>query len=72
MKAALPKNRKTTSDGKAPRKQLTTKVARKSGSEKGTKPQRPCMNYVIITMHEIRHFQKSVDLLIPPFPKADT
>ena len=67
-KAALPKNHKTKSDGKAPRKQLTTKVAHKHGGGKGAKPQKPCTNYAIIAMREIRHFQKSVDLLIPLLP----
>ena len=64
----MPKNQKTKSDGKAPRKQLATKVACKHGSGKGAKPQKPCKNYAIIAMREIRHFQKSVDLLIPLLP----
>ena len=64
----MPKNQKTKSDGKAPRKQLATKVAYKHGSGKGAKPQKPCKNYAIIAMQEIRHFQKSVDLLIPLLP----
>ena len=67
-KAAMPKNRKTKSDGKAPQKQLATKVAHKQGSGKGAKPQKPCRNYAIIVMREIRCFQKSVDLLIPLLP----
>ena len=67
-KAAVPKNRKTKFDGKVPQKQLATKAARKQGSGKGAKPQKPCRNYAIIAMHEIRHFQKSVDLLIPLLP----
>ena len=67
-KAAMPKNCKTKSDGKVPQKQLATKTACKQGSGKGAKPQKPPRNYAIIAMHEIRHFQKSVDLLIPFLP----
>ena len=40
-KAAMPKNHKTKSDGKVPWKQLATKAARKQGSGKGAKPQKP-------------------------------
>ena len=61
----MPKNRKTKSDGKVPQKQLATKTAPKQGSGKGAKPQKPHRNYAVITMCEIWHFQKSVDLLIP-------
>ena len=64
----MPKNRKTKSDGKAPRKQLATKVACKQGSGKGAKPQKPHRNYAIIAMQEIWRFQKSVDLLIQLLP----
>ena len=67
-KAAMPKNHKTKSDGKAPQKQLATKVACKQGSGKGEKPQEPHKNYAIIAMQEIWHFQKTVDLLIPLLP----
>ena len=67
-KAAMPKNRKTKSDGKVPQKQLATKTAHKQGSGKGAKPQKPHRNYAIIAMHEIQRFQKSVDLLIPLLP----
>ena len=67
-KAAMPRNQKTKSDGKAPWKQLATKAAHKQGSGKGAKPQKPHRNYAIITMREIWHFQKSVDLLIPLLP----
>ena len=49
--------------GKAPRKTLQTKAARKStGGQKPTKPRR---NWEIQALHEICCFQKSVDLLIP-------
>ena len=61
----MPRNQKTTSDGKAPQKQLATKAACKQGSGKGAKPQKPSRNYAIIAMQEIQCFQKSVDLLIP-------
>ena len=67
-KAAMPKNHKTMSDGKVPQKQLATKTAHKQGSGKGAKPHKPQRNYAIIDMHEILHFQKSVDLLIPLLP----
>ena len=67
-KAAMPRNQKTKSDGKTPWKQLATKAAHKQGSGKGAKPQKPRRNYAILTMQEIRHFQKSVDLLIPLLP----
>ena len=45
--------------GKAPNKQLTNRTACKAA------PKKPHMHYAIITMQEICHFQKSVDLLIP-------
>ena len=66
-KAALPKPRQTPSRGKAPRKQLATKATRKQGSGQGVKT-KPHWNYAMITLHEIRHFQRSVDLLIPLLP----
>ena len=63
-KAALPKPRQTSSGGKAPRKQLATKAARKQGSGQGVKA-KPHRNYAMIALREIRRFQRSVDLLIP-------
>ena len=66
-KAALPKPHQTPSGGKAPRKQLATKATRKQGSGQGVKT-KPCLNYAMITLHEIRCFQRSVDLLIPLLP----
>ena len=61
------KTRKTDPNaGKASRKTLQTKLARKStGGQKPTKPRR---NWEMQALHEIRHFQKSVDLLIPLLP----
>ena len=55
----------TKGDGKTPHKPLATKSARKNAS--GATPQ-PRKSYAIIALHEIRRFQKSVDLLIPLLP----
>ena len=43
-------------------KQLATKAAKKNATPK------PRKSYAIIVLHEIRRFQKSVDLLIPLLP----
>ena len=67
MKDVIPKPRQTTSEGKAPCKQLATKAACKQGGEQGLKT-KPHRNYAMITLREIWHFQKSVDLLIPLLP----
>ena len=40
---------------------------RKQGGGQGLKP-KPCHNYAILALREIRRFQKSVDLLIPLLP----
>ena len=73
-KNAAPKSQKTKGTGKAPHKQLAMKAAHKnvggggnSGSG-GPKIKKPCVNYAIIAMREIRCYQKSVDLLIPLIP----
>ena len=66
-KNAIPKPRQTTSTGKTPQKQLATKATRKQGSRQGVKT-KPHQNYTMIALCEIRHFQKSVDLLIPLLP----
>ena len=66
-KAALPNPHQTPSGGKAPRKQLATKAARKQGSGQGVKA-KPRQNYALIALREIRCFQRSVDLLIPLLP----
>ena len=66
-KTALPRPRKTPSGGKAPRKWLATKATRKQGSGQGVRP-KPHRNYAMMAPWEIRHFQKSVDLLIPLLP----
>ena len=66
-KVILPKPRQTPSGGKAPWKQLATKAAHKQGSGQGVKP-KPRQNYAMIALREIRHFQRSVDLLIPLLP----
>ena len=63
-KNAIPKMRQTTTTGKTPCKQLVAKVAQKQGGGQGVKTN-PCRNYAIIALREIRHFQESVDLLIP-------
>ena len=63
----MPKPRQTSSEGKAPRKQLATKAAHKQGEGQGVKS-KPCRNYALLALREIRHFQKSVDLLIPLLP----
>ena len=63
----MPKPHQTPSGGKAPQKQLATKAARKQGGGHGVKP-KPRRNYALLALREIRHFQKSVDLLIPLLP----
>ena len=55
------------SGGKAPWKQLVTKAARKQGSWQKPKT-KPHKNYALAALREIRHFQRSVDLLIPLLP----
>jgi histone H3 len=59
--------RKSTG-GKAPRKQLASKVARKSAPATGgvKKPQR--FRPGVVALREIRHYQKSTDLLIRKLP----
>ena len=66
-KAALPKPQQTPSGGKAPQKQLATKATYKQGSRQGVKA-KPRQNYTKITLREIWHFQRSVDLMIPLLP----
>ena len=66
-KTALPKPCKSPSGGKAPRKQLVTKAARKQGGGLGAKP-KPRQNYAMVALWEIQCFQRSVDLLIPLLP----
>ena len=63
-KNAIPKPQQTTSMGKAPWKQQATKAAHKQENGQGVKT-KPRQNYAMITLCEIRHFQRSVDLLIP-------
>ena len=67
MKAAMPRPHQMPSEGKAPRNQLAAKAARKQGGGQGVKT-KPHRNYALIAVREIRHFQKSVDLLIPLLP----
>ena len=67
VKTALPRPRKTLSGGKTPQKQLATKAARKQGGGQGVRP-KPRQSYAIMALWEIRHFHKSVDLLIPLLP----
>ena len=61
--------RKSTG-GKAPRKQLATKAARKSAPATGgvKKPHR--YRPGTVALREIRRYQKSTDLLIPKAPFA--
>ena len=66
-KAALSNPHPTPSGGKAPWKQLATKTARNQGSGQGGKV-KPHRNYALIALKEIRHFQRSVNLLIPLLP----
>ena len=66
-KADLPKPHQTPSGGKAPQKQLATKVAHKQGGGQGARP-KPHRSYTMIALHEIQCFQRSVDLLIPLLP----
>ena len=69
-KTSVPSSSKTRrmdpNAGKAPRKTLQTKGAKKAtGGQKPTKPRR---NWEIEALCEICHFQKSVDLLILLLP----
>ena len=57
---------KTEGGGKAPRKQLVAKQARKTG--KGARVKKPRGNWALLALHKIHHYQKSVDLLIPLLP----
>ena len=66
-KNTIPKSRQSTATGKTPRKQLAVKVPHKQARAQGSKP-KPCRNYAMIALHEIRWFQKSVGLLIPLLP----
>ena len=66
-KAALPKPHQISSGGKAPQKQLATKAAHKQGNGQGVKAKLH-QNYAMIALCEIRHFQRSVDLLIQLLP----
>ena len=66
VKAAMPKPCQTSSEGIAPRKQLATKAARKQGGQ-GVKS-KPHRNYALLALREIRHFQKSVEILVPFLP----
>ena len=61
--ASTRRNRKTTQNGKAPHKQLATKATQKGGG--AATPTKPCCNWSILTIHEIKCFQHSVNLLIP-------
>ena len=65
-KTALPKPCQSPSTGKAPRKLLATKAPCKQGAGQGVK--KPRKNYAIAALREIRHLQRSVDLLIPLLP----
>ena len=56
------KPRSMKGDGKTLRKQLASKAAKKNATPKLRK------SYAIVALHEIRRFQKSVDLLIPLLP----
>ena len=55
------KDHKTSQGGKAPHTQFATKAARKSSAPAA----KPCRNWSIQAIHEIKRFQCSVDLLIP-------
>ena len=67
VKAAMPRNRKTKSDGKVSRNELATKAAHKQGEGQGVKS-KPHRNYALLALREIRCFQKRVDLLIALLP----
>ena len=66
-KNAIPKTRQSTATRKTPHKQLAAKVPRKQARGQGVKT-KPCCNYAMIALCEIRQFQKSVDLLIRLLP----
>ncbi len=54
--------------GKAPRKQLATKAARKSASTAGGVPKPHRYRPGTVALREIRRYQKSVDLIIRKAP----
>ena len=55
----------TKGDGKTPCKQLAAKSAKTTMSGSMPKPRK---SSAVIALHEIRRFQKSIDLLIPLLP----
>ncbi|XP_006210305.1 histone H3.3A-like [Vicugna pacos] len=59
--------RKSTS-GKAPSKQLATKAARKSAPSTGGMKKPHHYRPGTVALHEIRHYQKSTELLIRKLP----
>ena len=59
--------RKSTA-GKAPRKQLATKAARKSAPATGGVRKPYCYRPGTVALREIRRYQKSTDLLIRKLP----
>ena len=63
---------KRSTGGKAPRKQLATKAARKSAPATGgvKKPHR--YRPGTVSLREIRRYQKSGELLVPKLPVART
>ena len=61
--ASTTKDRKTMQGGKALHKLLATKATRKNGA--AATPTKPCHNWSIQAICEIKRFQPTVDLLIP-------
>ena len=62
VKWATTKAHQTQAAGKRPHQQLATKAPHRNA------PKKPYTHYALIAMWEIRHFQKSVNLLIPFLP----
>ncbi|PSN31426.1 histone H3 [Blattella germanica] len=54
--------------GKAPRKQLATKAARKSAPATGGVKKPHCYRPGTVALREINHYQKSTELLIRKLP----
>ena len=57
----------TAGGGKKPRKKLATKAAHKAGAGTGVKT-KPRRSWSLLSLREIRRYQKSVHLLIPLLP----
>jgi histone H3 len=66
--ARTKQNARKSTGGKAPRKGLATKAARKSAPATGGIKKPHCYRPGTVTLREICRYQKSYDLLIPKAP----